>query len=144
MNCLSYYNRQKDEWTNEEIDQLREEYQNKKLTISQIGDIHHRTPGSVSCRLKKEMLISHNTLARGYNEYKNSNLYKEIVTTGDKNRVERKKNKEEFPTNKIQTSISLHSKEYMELKKEVSSLHEKIDEILRLINAVYTFETSEE
>jgi hypothetical protein len=144
MNRLSYYDRQKEEWTNEEIDQLKEEYQNKKLTISEIGDIHHRTPGSVSCRLKKVMLISHNTLARGYDEYKKSNLYKEIVTTGDKNRTERKKNKEVLPTNKIQALIPLHSKEYMELKKEVSSLHEKIDEMLRLMNAVYTFETSEE
>jgi len=42
------------------------------MTISQIADIHYRTPRSISYKLKKLGLISNNILSRGYYEYKNS------------------------------------------------------------------------
>ena len=93
MNSLEYYNRQKDSWEDNEIQQLKSEYEIKEMTISEIADIHHRTPGSISYKLKGIGIITHNTLARGYDNYRNSNLYKEIVEKGKTtdNEIEKKK-----------------------------------------------------
>lgn len=92
MNCLDYYIRQKDLWEDAEIRQLRSEYETKEMTISEIADIHRRTPGVISYKLKSMGIITHNTFARGYSNYKNSNLYKEIVekSTNNKDQNEKK------------------------------------------------------
>jgi hypothetical protein len=82
MNSLEYYNRQKESWEDNEIQQLKSEYEIKEMTISEIADIHHRTPGSISYKLKGIGIITHNTLARGYDNYRNSDLYKEIIEKG--------------------------------------------------------------
>jgi len=82
MNGLDYYNRQKEDWSDKELQDVRTEYETNEMTISQIADIHHRTPGSISYKLKNLGLVTHNTLSRGYLDYKNSKLYKEIVETG--------------------------------------------------------------
>jgi hypothetical protein len=79
MNGLEYYNRQKEDWSDKELQDIRTEYETKEMTISQIADIHNRTPGSISYKLKNLGIITHNTLSRGYLDYKNSNLYKQIV-----------------------------------------------------------------
>ena len=81
MNRLEYYTRQKDSWNESEIQQIRNEYEIQNLTISQMGDIHKRTPGSIAYAIKRIGLITHNTQARGYLEYHNSELYSEIVST---------------------------------------------------------------
>ena len=81
MNPLEYYNRQKVSWEESELQQLRTEYVTNEMTISQMGDIHRRTPGSISYALKRLDIITNNVIARGYSEYKNSDLYKEIVGT---------------------------------------------------------------
>lgn len=80
MNRLEYYTRQKDSWDESEIQQIRSEYETQNLTISQIGDIHKRTPGSIAYALKRIGLVTHNTKARGYPEYHDSELYNEIVS----------------------------------------------------------------
>lgn len=51
MNRLEYYNRQNHSWDENEIQSLKSEYE-KEMTISEIADIHHRTPGSISYKLK--------------------------------------------------------------------------------------------
>lgn len=81
MNPLSYYVRQKEQWNDTELQQIRTEYEEKHLTISQLGDIHQRTPGQISYALKRINLITDNKQARGYPEYHASELYKEIVST---------------------------------------------------------------
>jgi hypothetical protein len=60
MNGLEYYNRLKEDWSDKELQDIRTEYETQEMTISQIADIHHRTPG----------IITHNTLSRGYLDYK--------------------------------------------------------------------------
>jgi hypothetical protein len=142
MNSLSYYTRQKQDWTNEELDQLKDEYETKRMTISQIGDIHRRTPGSISFKLKNLMLIKNSTEARGYSDYKNSNLYKEIVSNGECTRSEKKIKKEE-KKEKITVASNIQSEEYLDLKRDIKDLKNKIDELLELMNAVYKFEVSE-
>jgi hypothetical protein len=52
MNGLEYYNRQKEDWGDKELQDIRTEYEIQEMTISQIADIHHRTPGSISYKLK--------------------------------------------------------------------------------------------
>lgn len=78
MNTFEYYDR-KEEWSIEETEQLRNEYLDKLLTIMQIADIHKRTPGYISSKLKKMDIISVSNQARGYYDYRNSELYKEVV-----------------------------------------------------------------
>jgi len=51
------------------------------MTVSQIADIHRRTPGIISYKIKDLGIISKYSLSRGYLEYKNSKLYKEIVSS---------------------------------------------------------------
>jgi isopenicillin N synthase-like dioxygenase len=140
MNKLDYYNRQKEMWDEKELSDIKNEYETKELTISQIGDIHHRTPGSISYKLKNLGIITHSTLSRGYLEYKNSSLYKEIVETGKAADAEKKKLKKET-TLKSETPISNPTNEIVELRKEIAVLRKDVKEMLRLMNALYDFES---
>jgi hypothetical protein len=78
MNRLEYYDRQKEEWLEDELQALRSRYENQELTISQIGDLHRRHPGSILYKIRKLGLVTHQALARGYLDYIKSDLYKEI------------------------------------------------------------------
>jgi hypothetical protein len=154
MNPLEYYNRQKEDWAQEELTQLIQEYGTDEMTISQIADIHRRTPGSISYRLNNLGIIVHSALARGYAEYKSSDLYKEIVENGKESRSAKKiteKVKEavvkpdatlvneiiERPQKRVRTA-----NEIAELRAEVSVLRADVKEMLRLMNALYDFETT--
>lgn len=130
MNKLSYYNRQRDVWNDMELCDIKNEYEIKELTISQIADIHHRTPGSISYKLKNLGIINHNMLSRGYLEYKNSSLYKEIVETGNVTNAKRRENNPLLVLNDV-----------AELKKEIVFLRKDVKEMLRLMNALYDFES---
>jgi hypothetical protein len=142
MNRLEYYNRQKDNWGDKELQDIRTEYEINEMTISQIADIHHRTPGSISYKLKNLGLITHNTLSRGYFEYKNSNLYKQIVENA-KTSVTEKKIKKEVKL-KVKTEslpVSIPFKEILDMRNEIADLKKDIKEMLRLMNALYDFES---
>jgi len=94
MNRLEYYDRQQESWEKEEVISLTTEYEEKELSIRNIADIHRRTPGSISYKLKSMGLITHTALSRGYMEYVQSELYQEIVETGMRTTAERKERKE--------------------------------------------------
>lgn len=119
----------------------------KEMTISQIADIHHRTPGTISYKLKSLGLINHNVESRGYLEYKNSNLYKEIVKTNKSDKQirkeielkEKKENKVKAKTESL--SVITSCSEITELRNEISDLKNDVKEILRLMNAIYDFES---
>jgi hypothetical protein len=130
MNEREYYNRQNDDWTEKEIQDIRTEYETNEMTISQIADIHRRTPGSISYKLKTLGLITNNTQARGYLEYKNSNLYKEIA------------NKENKQIKKSSTKRMSANREMLEMRTEIAELKQDVKELLRLMNALYEFENS--
>ena len=119
MNGLDYYNRQKEDWSDKELQNIRTEYETQEMTISQIADIHHRTPGSISYKLKKMGLITHHTLARGYQEYKQSKLYKLIVAKGKLEDAEKKLKKvEKMPNPFDETPLSV-LKEIRDLLKQL-------------------------
>jgi hypothetical protein len=87
----SFYNRSKEPWDEEEIEQVKREYDNDMLSIIEIGNIHNRTPGTISFQLKKQNILSKTTDARGYIDYRNSDLYAEIVSGNPNNDKKEKK-----------------------------------------------------
>ena len=142
MNSLEYYNRQKEDWSDKELQDIRTEYEINEMTVSQIADIHHRTPGSISYKLKGLGLITHNALSRGYLDYKNSSLYKQIVEAGKVNDSKKKVNKD----TKLQVKtggypVSTANKEINEMRNEIADLKKDVKEMLRLMNALYDFES---
>ena len=143
MNKLEYYNRQKEAWGDKELEYLKSYYETKEMTISQIADIHRRTPGSISYKLKGLGIITHNALSRGYLDYKNSNLYKEIIETSKitLNKKEKKEPKLHAKIKPLQDSTI--SKEINEIQTEIASLKKDVKEMLRLMNALYDFETEQ-
>lgn len=81
----SFYDRSKEPWDEEEIEQIKLEYNIKQLSIIEIGNIHKRTPGTIAFRLKKHNILAKNTDARGYIDYRNSDLYAQIVSENQTN-----------------------------------------------------------
>ncbi len=154
MNKLEYYTRKKDPWNNKEIEDIKREYDLNTMTISEIADIHRRTPGSISYKLKGLGIISHNTLARGYLEYKKSDLYQEIVKANkieDAAKVKKKEGKiiskieSKYAIKNLKTDISDNVlTEIYNLKDEIKSLKKDVKEVLRLMNEIYVFETQNE
>ena len=88
MNTRNYYTRQKASLNDTEIKQLIYEYEDEKMNISQIADIHKMTPCNIARKLKILGIIPIDSAARGYSEYKNSDLYKEISGSSKNPRVE--------------------------------------------------------
>lgn len=157
MNPLEYYNRQKEAWFGKEEEELKTEYEVDEMTISQIADIHKRTPGSISYKLKSMGIIQHIVFARGYMNYKNSELYKEIVQKGTTERKIKKEAKEKGKKNydsiysfvkatPIDTPFSeppkfvARRREIVELRNEIETIKSDLKELLRLMRAVYEFE----
>ncbi|NBO71815.1 MAG: hypothetical protein EBU66_14310 [Bacteroidetes bacterium] len=142
MNGLEYYNRQKEDWGDKELHDIRTEYETKEMTISQIADIHKRTPGSISYKLKNLGLITHNTLSRGYLDYKNSDLYKQIVEKNKSSDAENKVKKEiKLKAKKEGLRVITSFKEILEVRNEIADLKKDVKEMLRLMNALYEFES---
>ena len=119
MNEPEYYNRQKAVWDENELKEIINEYETKKMNISEIADTHFRTPGSIAYKLNKMGLITHNTLARGYQEYKESKLYKTIVARGKLEDAQKKiKKVEKMPNPFDETQLSV-LKEIRDLLKKL-------------------------
>ena len=145
MNSLIYYTRQKDVWSNSEVEELTNEYNSDELTISEIGDIHRRTPGSISYKLKCLGIIENNTEARGYLNYKSSDLYKEIVALG--NTYDRKKgSNNEYTKDMPNINITMPNMSELvnvqydikKLKNNMKIMKNDITEILRIVNILNT------
>uniref|UniRef100_A0A6C0DKL3 Uncharacterized protein n=1 Tax=viral metagenome TaxID=1070528 RepID=A0A6C0DKL3_9ZZZZ len=121
-------------WGDLEDQQLIKEYTIDKLTLMQLCKIHKRKPGGISSRLSVLKLIDRRDTVRGYAEYKESDLYKEICKTNLENRTSRKEIKKQSNTT-IDPMV--------ELRKDVNELKKDVKEILRLMNALYEFEASQ-
>jgi len=173
MNPLSYYDRSKVSWNEDEYSQARKEYETDLLDIIQIADIHKRTPGCIAYALQWYLkLIKHNTHARGYAEYITSKLYEEICEGNKKRREERVAGKEEKvkakevkkenakKANEIvkelekdmdedDVSIKVPKRmvaimlEIESMKNEIKELKTDIKQMLHYITSLYDFQTAE-
>ena len=64
-------------WSSQEDEQLIKEYTIDKLGLLRLCEIHKRNPGGITSRLKRLNLINIRQNARGYDEFINSDLYKD-------------------------------------------------------------------
>jgi hypothetical protein len=137
-------------WLPEEDTQLNKLYNEDMLDIIEISSIHNRAPGGIISRLIKHKYIANRELARGYIAYKNSDLYKEIVSNNkDKKKTEiadkfRIKNN---PSQIDNILITINKNDYIELqnhvkemKNEIKDLKNSIKELVEMMKAVYDFE----
>jgi hypothetical protein len=141
MNELGYYSRQKESWTESEVQQLRSQYLYDKMTVSQMSDICRRTPGSVAYKLKNLGFIDDIMSARGYGEYRTSDLYKEIIAKG--NRTDLQKKDKADPKNQLKIKLQIEnstSEDIRSLKDDIQSLKKDMQEILSILHAAYEFE----
>jgi len=125
-------------WEKDEDQQLIKEYTVDKLTLMQLCKIHKRMPGGITSRLVALKLIYRRDSVRGYTDYQESDLYKEICKT----KLENKNNRKEIKAQGI--SVPQRTLDPLaELRKDVNELKKDIKEILRLMNALYDFEASQ-
>jgi hypothetical protein len=126
------------------------------LNIIEISNKLYRSPGTIISRLIKHDYIPNRTSARGYLIYRNSDLYKSIVSNGEERKKNNKKetsvkNKEYNVKKKDITNdnlfISINKSDYIdlqndidEMKNEIIDLKVCIKEMSEMIKAIYEFE----
>jgi hypothetical protein len=162
MNTLEYYTKQKDPWSDKELQELRTGYAAEK-GIGELADELKRTPGSVAYRLQLLGVVTTSVLARGYAEYRASPLFREVSAVSKAERAEKKQKKETTLKERIETKLLVEAgkniiqsakkkhdgadletlQEVQALREEVKGLRDDIKEVLRLMNVVYEFSTEE-
>lgn len=105
-------------WTSEDDERVKQLYNEEKLDCMEIGVLFKRTPGSIAARLVKIDVIKNRFDAKGYDEYKKSELYKKVCE------INREK-KSSVPKNEkikiIDTSDDL-KRDIMDLKGDLHDL----------------------
>jgi hypothetical protein len=137
-------------WSQEEEAQLNKLYNEDKLDIIEISKMHDRAPGGIISRLVRNNYIDNRMSARGYETYKNSDLYKEIVANKiykNKQEIPDDQYKKRNPTQLDNILISINKSDYTELqnnvkemKNEIKELKHSIKELIEMMKAVYEFE----
>ena len=140
-------------WSIKEDAQLDKLYNIDMLDVMEISRIHNRAPGGIISRLKKNNYIVQRQSARGYNAYKNSDLYKQIVENNKdkykKDLTEKsKKITVKTPISSIDSVfISINKYDYLDLKNDVTEMKSEIielkttiKELVEMMKAVYEFE----
>jgi hypothetical protein len=135
-------------WSQKEDVSLNKLYNNDMLDITEISKIHNRAPGGIISRLIKHNYITDRTLARGYIDYKNSQLYKDIVSNKYNNKHETGiLDKLKTPHKIDNILISINKNDYIELqndvkemKNEIKDLKNTIKELVEMMKSVYEFE----
>lgn len=147
MNQLSYYNKMHLPWTDEELTMIQQQYNEQGMDVIQIGNIHYKTPGQVSYRLKQIGAVdSMNHEIRGYKEYLDSSLFQEVkhncsTFRKELKRQDRKSKKEHDMLTSRQKQQTNQQDAIENLTVEVQMIKSDIKEILRLMNALYDFES---
>lgn len=136
-------------WSPEEDKQLNKLYNEDKLDIMEISKIHNRAPGGIISRLCKHNYVQNRMSVRGYIEYTNSEMYKEIVA---RNKEKRKKEivvKPEKIKQLDNISINVNVSDYIELrtdvnemKNDIKELKNTLKELVEMLKAIYEFEAS--
>ena len=143
-------------WSQEEDSQLNKLYNEDMLDILEISKIHNRAPGGIISRLIKNNYIANRISARGYLTYKNSDLYKEIISNNKDKKKPKLLDKSEKKIKPIQIDstkidnilITIHRNDYIEvlqngieeMKNEIKDIKNTIQELVEMLKAVYEFE----
>lgn len=145
---FGYYTNSGLPWMEEETKKLIQEY-DAGLDIMEIGIVHKRTPGGIAHKLKSMNIVYPMSAARGYEKYKVSKLYYEIVKTLKDEEDERKKNrkikeiKHKSDDNELQqlkNQIESMHCEILEMKKSHTETLGKLDTVVKLMKLIYEFE----
>ena len=75
-------------------DEIKNMYVVENKNIIDIGEILNITPGTVASRLVKFKIIKDKEDARYYNEYKQSDMYKQICSKNVSNKINNMSNEE--------------------------------------------------
>jgi hypothetical protein len=110
-----------DNWSQEEDDQLNKLYNTDMLDIVEISKIHNRAPGGIISRLLKHQYINNRISARGYISYKNSDLYKEIVSSGEGRKRGRKKKEEDIQVDNVYSSTDVPEYNHITAGRDVTT-----------------------
>ena len=146
---MDYYTNSGQPWYDSEEDQLKKEYNEDNLDINEIGKIHKRTPGGIGSRLCILGIIENRVSARGYSQYKNSDLYREICKKGPPKKEKQPKEPKEPREKKIRTKvtesnvlISIKQSDYDNLIEEIYEVKNELNEIKNMIRklAIYDFD----
>jgi hypothetical protein len=141
-------------WKQEEIEQLLTEIKDKK-DISEIASTHKRTPGGITSRLREIACNLHILEGKSLSEISDITGLDTSDISESINRRRRIHNDnlvkqlKKSENNKLQAkpdSITIElpqSKDILDLRKDVNELKKDVKEILRLMNALYDFETSQ-
>jgi hypothetical protein len=141
-------------WSFQEDEQLNTLYNVDMLDINEISRTLNRMPGSIITRLCQNKHIPFRTLARGYTTYKNSELYKSIVASGEgkRNQNNRQTQNTKQKITKTNDNISININginncDYNELhndiktiKNEINDLKSTLKDLVEMMKAVYEFE----
>ena len=153
MNTLEYYNRSKEPWLPDEAAEVKRRYNDESKNILEIANIHRRTPGCIAWKLNSMAVVPHNRLARGYQAYTMSALYKEIVQDARKNDDSKKLKKEERNKVKVDTAVKIIENaslseinslkgEIHNIKSDIAEMKRDIKELLECMKAIYEFENA--
>lgn len=137
-------------WSVQEDIQLNKLYNEDKLDIMKISQIHNRAPGGIISRLIKNNCIQNRILARGYMTYKNSELYKEIVANNEEKKRKKSETSEDKKSKHKEVDnilITINKCDYVELKQdviemknEITELKKSIKELVKIMKAVSAIE----
>jgi hypothetical protein len=145
---FAYYTNSGLPWMEEETKKLIQEY-DAGLDIMEIGIVHKRTPGGIAYKLKSMNIVYPMNAARGYEKYKVSKLYYEIVKTLKDEKDEKKKNRkikevkhksEDNELQQLKKQIENMNYELLEMKKSYTETIGKLDTVVKLMKLIYEFE----
>lgn len=138
MENTSMFKNAGEPWYQDEDDQLNDLYNHKMLTILEIAKIHNRAPGGIISRLLRNNYIPNRVSARGYLEYKNSDLYKQIVSRNIENMKYSKNNEKNSKNVKIfsvdNMLITIDKSDYQGMKNDLHELKTEIIDLKRIIH----------
>lgn len=125
-------------WTENEDNQLNILYNMDMLDIMEISKRHNRAPGGIISRLCKNNYIPNRTSARGYITYKNSDLYKQIVSANKekeyKNSCSSTPGKESLKIYSIDNMlITINKSDYIELQNDIKDIKKTLNMLIGMI-----------
>jgi seryl-tRNA synthetase len=117
-------------WTKEDDKKLKDLYCIENLDCIDIGLLFKRTPRSIAARLQKLDIVKNRFETRGYNEYKQSELYKSVCDN----------KKKKIDSDELKYEVNDMKQEIRDIRKSIDSFGKKMDKMFEMIESIYEFE----